>query len=69
MKKSLLILLFLLFINFCFAQLPAGNKNHDIRKLYMNPQNPPSYPGGEAAWQNFVATAKYTVSKANNANL
>ena len=56
MKKVLFILSILLFMNTCFAQVPAANKNQDDRKLYINPQNPPSFPGGESAWQSFVAS-------------
>lgn len=56
MKKVLLILSFLLFMNACFAQAPVVNKNHDVGALYVNPQNPPSFPGGESAWQSFVAS-------------
>ena len=36
--------------------MPAAGKNQDVGKLYVNPQNPPSFPGGETAWQNFVAS-------------
>ena len=56
MKIILFILSFLLLINACFAQVPAAGKNQDVGQLYVNPQNPPSFPGGETAWQNFVAS-------------
>ena len=54
MKKLLFILSFLLFMNACFAQMPAANENQDVGKLYANPENPPSFPGGESTWQTFI---------------
>jgi periplasmic protein TonB len=56
MKKVMCILTFLVFTETCFAQKPAVNQNQDVKKLYMNPQIAPSFPGGEEAWQNFVAS-------------
>jgi protein TonB len=55
MKKVISALLFIILIHTGFAQMPANNKNQDERKVYVNPQIPPSFPGGEPAWQRFVA--------------
>lgn len=55
MKKVMLILSFLLFLNACFSQVPALNKNQDVGKLYFSPQIPASFPGGESAWRDFIA--------------
>jgi hypothetical protein len=55
MKKVMCIITFLVFKNASFAQMPTVNQNQDVGKLYMNPQIAPSFPGGEEAWQDFVA--------------
>jgi hypothetical protein len=56
MKKVMFILTFLIFRNVSFAQKQAVSQNQDVGKLYMNPQVAPSFPAGEDAWQNFVAS-------------
>jgi hypothetical protein len=56
MKKVMCILTFLVFKNPSFAQMPTVNQNQDVGKLYMNPQIAPTFPGGEEAWQTFVAS-------------
>ncbi len=55
MKKIILLLSFLLLMDTCFSQVPSVNKNQDVGKVYASPQIPASFPGGELAWQNFVA--------------
>lgn len=56
MKIVMFILIFLVFSNASFAQKAAVSPNQDVGKLYMNPQVAPSFPAGEEAWQNFVAS-------------
>ncbi len=56
MKKMLFVLSFLLIMQTGFTQVPAAHKHQDEGKLYMNPRVPPSFPGGEPAWQSFVAS-------------
>jgi len=55
MKKVISALLFTILIHTGFAQMPANNTNQDERKVYVHPQILPSFPGGEPAWQRFVA--------------
>jgi protein TonB len=56
MKKVKLILSFLFVTSACFCQLRPVNKNQDVGKVYFNPDIPASFPGGESAWNNFVAS-------------
>jgi protein TonB len=55
MKKVISALLFTILIHTGFAQMPANNTNQDDRKVYVNPEMLASFPGGEPAWQRFVA--------------
>ncbi|HXS57565.1 MAG TPA: hypothetical protein VN726_15640 [Hanamia sp.] len=65
MKKVIFIVSFLVLRYACFAQTPQY-KNPDEGKVYIKPQIPPSFPGGEPAWQNFVATNLDTDLPAKN---
>ncbi len=56
MKKLMFLLSFLAGMDSCFSQAAAGNKNHDVGKVYFSPQIPPSFPGGETAWLRFIAS-------------
>jgi len=55
MKQLVFILSFFVWKNTCIGQTPVGNKNQDQRKVYFDPQIPPSFPAGEGAWGNFIA--------------
>jgi periplasmic protein TonB len=52
MKNVILVLSFLVLINFSFAQTRVNNQ--DERKIYVNPQVLASFPGGGQAWQKFL---------------
>jgi protein TonB len=55
MRKVMFILSLLIATTASIAQKRAANQNRDVGVLYMNPQIAPSFPGGEAAWQTFIA--------------
>jgi protein TonB len=52
MKKVAFFLSCLIIINSASAQV---NTNPDVGKIYVSAQVSPSFPGGDAAWQSFVA--------------